>query len=305
MPRQARIKALNKDAFYHVRARTARELGSYPLEREGAREKLDEVIRFYLRAYFCDLASYQIMGSHYHGVFLFRRPTWVSRTELLRRARLLYPRKSLKEFERWSDEKWQRFAERLFDISKLMQNIQQAYAQWYNKHFGRRGHFWGERFQSTLLVGEQAVLEGMLYVDLNAFRAHLCDLPWDWRWGSAWHRERNQDSWLLPLDEAVKSLQGGNEEYRTLLALRAGVPSKKGDQILDEKLLHQEYQRGIYARRRRCFSAGGVLGGRDDVLQWLPSTSDLQGRSRRREPVEQLGIGLYSLRAPRESDEDG
>lgn len=301
MPRTRRLKIKGQNAVYHVRARAARHIGEYPLEHPECKQELERLIRFYVEAYFCELASYQILGSHYHAVILNEQMRRVSRKELRRRARLLYPKATEEELDRWDDAKWTRLKLRLFDISELMRNIQQAFARWYNKRFHRKGHFWAERFQSTLLVGERAVLEGSLYVDLNAFRAHLCDLPWEWPFGSAYHRENRTAGWLMPLARAVPSLgSGGYSAYKRLLVIRGGIASKSGDRKMPENVVQQALsdsaQRGLYSIRQPCFSRGLVLGSKEAVKPWL-TDAYLHGRYRRqREPVHQSHLGLFSMR---------
>ncbi len=52
---------------------------------------------------------------------------------------------------------------RVFNIPK-MRNVQGKFGTWFNQHFDRRGHFWAERFQSTVLADGEALLDCMLYV---------------------------------------------------------------------------------------------------------------------------------------------
>ncbi len=297
MPNGRRLKVKGAECFYHVWAKAASYLREYPLAREGAAQELVRLMRFYLQAYFCDLASYQVLGNHYHMTLRFEARRPVSREELMDRARRLYPSKSEGELSAWGEEKWRRLEERLFDLSELMRNIQQSFALWFNRRFGRSGSFWGSRFGSTVLAGGEAVLEGMLYVDLNAFRAGLCGLPWEWEQGSAYWRERGEDGWLLELSEALPQLRGGLDEYRRLLAHRAGLP-EAGE-------AGGGAERGAYGRRRGFFSRGLVVGGREEVSQWLKQLRASGRYKRRRHPVEQEGTGLWSLRGPRRGREPG
>ncbi len=309
MARRPRLKIRGEDAFYHVRSKAACHEDEYPLDLPGAREKLESIIRFYLRAYFCSLAAFQILGNHYHAVLLFLSQRPVSRSELLRRARLLYPNKREQEFECWDEQAWERLRLRLFDLSELMRNIQQAYARWHNKQFKRSGRFWGDRFQSTVLSGREAVLEGLLYVDLNAYRAGLCDLPWEWGFGSAGRRREGRDEWMMPLAEAAPGLEGGFEQYRELLILRGGIASREGGRRLPEGLVQSQLSRGlepgIYARRQGCFSSGLLVGGKERVGQALREARRTGRYKRRAHPIEHPQLGLYALREQRPKDKPG
>ncbi len=55
--------------------------------------------------------------------------------------------------------------------------------EWFNQRFERRGHFWGGRFGSNLLADTDAVMDTMIYVELNAVRAGLVDSPELWEFG--------------------------------------------------------------------------------------------------------------------------
>ena len=48
-----------------------------------------------------------------------------------------------------------------------------------------RGHFWGERFQSSILADGDEVLDSMLYVELNPVRAKLVEAPEQWEHDSS------------------------------------------------------------------------------------------------------------------------
>lgn len=82
------------------------------------------------------------------------------------------------------DVHWEQFHRRLFSLPDLMRNIQQGLARWYNKTFVRRGLFWADRFKSTLLYGEDALLECLQYVDLIPVRASLVDKPEEYEYGA-------------------------------------------------------------------------------------------------------------------------
>jgi putative transposase len=69
-------------------------------------------------------------------------------------------------------------------LSRGMQHLCGAYAQWFNWKYGRRGHLFGRRFGSVHIVSDEHLLEAHRYVALNPVRAGLCNRPESWRWGS-------------------------------------------------------------------------------------------------------------------------
>jgi hypothetical protein len=90
----------------------------------------------------------------------------------------MYPSKASQiQIDGWTEEEWERFRQRLFDVSELMRNIQSSFARWYNRSYDRRGRFWADRFKSVFLETETAVLDCMLYVELNPVRAGLVERP--------------------------------------------------------------------------------------------------------------------------------
>jgi hypothetical protein len=98
-----------------------------------------------------------------------------------------------------------------------MRNIQQGYARWYNKTYARRGRFWADRFKSTLLYGEDALLECMQVVDLNPVRAGMVGRPEDYTFGAFALREGGEAGLLLGL----RDLLSEKTEGEAFLAIKA------------------------------------------------------------------------------------
>jgi REP element-mobilizing transposase RayT len=70
------------------------------------------------------------------------------------------------------------------DLAVGLHRLNGAYAQWFNRRHGRRGHLFGDRYGSTLVERERHLLEAARYVVLNPVRAGLCGSPAAWRWSS-------------------------------------------------------------------------------------------------------------------------
>ena len=66
-----------------------------------------------------------------------------------------------------------------------MQWLNGAYAQIFNKRWGRSGHLFGERFYSNPVEDDEELLETCRYVVLNPVRAGLCERPEDWAWSAS------------------------------------------------------------------------------------------------------------------------
>ena len=69
-----------------------------------------------------------------------------------------------------------------------MKELKEPVAKRANAEDSVAGHFWAERFKSTRLLDEAAVLVCSIYVDLNMIRAGQAATPEDSRYTSAWHR---------------------------------------------------------------------------------------------------------------------
>ena len=305
MPRTARHKS-KEAAFYHLTNRVTGWTDWFPFEDRRARRKLLDMMLFYVSVYRCRLAAFQIMGNHFHFVVHFEKPRSLSRKELMESADKLYGRQAEKKTADWTVAQWEAFNQRLFDVSKLMANVDGFYAVWFNHQFRRRGHFWSERFKNPELLGTEAVQDAILYVELNAVRAGLVKRPEQWKWGSARWRLTGKNHDLIPLEELFPSDSGTDvySSYRARLYYRGAVPTRPNQAAIPRWILHQEQQRGFtragaFRRRLRFLTDGLAIGPAEKVAQLL-ETYRKQGRyRRRRHPIPQLGGVLFSLREQR------
>ena len=305
MARAARHKS-TEAAFYHLTNRVAGRTDWFPFKNDQARRKLLDMMLFYVNAYRCRLAAFQIMGNHFHFVVHFEKPRALSRDELMDSAHKLYGRQAEKKTADWTVAQWKDFNQRLFDVSKLMQNVDGLYARWFNLKFERRGHFWSDRFKNPELLGSEAVQDAIFYVELNAVRAGLVKRPEQWKFGSARWRLTGEDQDLIPLEELFP-LDAGTDlysSYRARLYYRGAVPTREGQAAIPRWILHQEQRRGFtragaFRRRLRFLTDGLAVGPAEKVAQLL-ETYRQQGRyRRRRHPIPQLGGVLFSLREQR------
>lgn len=306
MARMARIKVEGEAAAYHVYGRVCGSKGDYPLSKPLCRKTLMDMLRHYSTGYCCQVAALQIMGSHYHAVIQFEAYRVLSPEELRERALLLYPH-SEEAIDEWPKAKWDRLQERLFDVSEFMRNLHSSFGRFYNKTYGRLGRFWAERFKSTLLENSQAMLDAMLYVELNAVRAGLVERPEEWKGSSLYLREAGQDDWLMPLSSLFeKTKKRALMEYRSLVYYRGAVPSKPGQVAISQRIIKEEEARGftvsgVYSKRLRYFVDGVVLGSEDFVRQQIRKLREDKKYLRRKHPIPQLdGIHL-SLREQRDT----
>lgn len=306
MPRSARLKLQDIDAWYHLCAHAATRHGEFPLADPLVRFKLLDLIKHYAAIYFCHFAALNVMGNHWHGVCHFDPPRPLSPEERMERALALYPR-SRQKIEAWPDKKWRRLEKRLFDVSEFMRIVQGSFARWYNRTYQRKGHFWGERFKSAILGGPQAVLEATLYVELNAVRAGIVECPEDYPGCSLYMREAGQDDWLMPLGGILHE-EGTKDElharFKALVYHRGAVITKQGQKAIPAEVIEREAargfrKRGVFAKKLRCFTDGLVLGSELYVREHLTQLRKVGHYLRRKNPIPQLDGELFSLREQR------
>jgi hypothetical protein len=65
MARVARFKILNNDAWYHLYSRIAGRRDHYPLAEEASTRKLIDTFEHFTKIYYCEVAAFCVMGSHY------------------------------------------------------------------------------------------------------------------------------------------------------------------------------------------------------------------------------------------------
>src|SRR5262249_43807857 len=58
------------------------------------------------------------------------------------------------------------------------------YSAAYKLRYGKRGHTFGERYMSVLIVSDEHLLTAYRYIARNPVEAGLCEHPADWEWSS-------------------------------------------------------------------------------------------------------------------------
>ena len=307
MARMARVKLEGAEGWYHVHCQVAGHKGEYVLADPLCRKKLIDLLKFYTKAYCCELASFSIMGNHWHGVLHFEAPRHLTSEELMRCARRFYPSSlSRKLLKNWTASQWERFSRRLFDISEFMRNVQSGFATWYNQTHQRKGKFWADRYKSVCLGDLQAVQDCMLYVDLNPVRAGLVQRPEQWQGSSLYYREIGKADWLLRLKSLTSEAREAKalQSYRCRLYYRGNVPTKPGQAKIPDTILIQEQARGfavsgVYLRRLRYFADGLAIGSESFIRERLAHLREMGYYRRRQHPIVQAEGLHLSLREQR------
>ena len=311
MARMARLKISGDEAWYHVHCRIAGHKDSYPLMKSLCQRRMTDLIRFLCGVYCCEIAAFCVMGNHYHMVVKFNKFKRLGKEELYRRALQLYP-KSGKYLRLWRDGKWEQFNRRIYDLSEYMRNLQASFARWYNKTYERRGRFWGDRFKSVLLEDSRAVMDCMLYVDLNPVRAGLVTRPESWRSSSIYYRMSGVDKWLISLGRILSAEYARTKatekeilwDYRQRLYYRGNIATQDMElidgkdvrlkkELISEEIIESEKSRGfsasgMYGRQLRYFVDGIALGGEGFIRQVIQRLRDEGRYIRRVNPINHI-----------------
>lgn len=307
MPRSARIKITDNEAWYHIYARVRGPERYYPLAEKELRRKMIQILQRYTDAYCCRLASFCVMGNHWHAVINFEAPRELNNDELLHKARILYPgREGRNLLSLWGADDWIRLKERLFDLSELMRNVNASFTRWYNRIYKTVGTFWADRFKSVVLADERSVLDCMLYVELNPVRAGLVTRPEDFEGSSAFLRCLGKDRELVSVREILNEndTRKAKTDYRYLLYHRGNIPSKKGQARIPDRIVEDEASRGFrkrgsFLKRMRHLRDGVILGSKDHIREQLSSLRETGRYLRRKNPISHCDGLHHTLREQR------
>ncbi|MCH7229173.1 transposase, partial [Haloferula sp. A504] len=184
---------------YHVMSRTA---GGEMLFGEVEKEAFCRVMRRMERFSGVEILTYAVMGNHFH--LLLRVPDrekYLQRFEgtggeerLLEHLKLLYSKSFLASLRteladlrkngmaKEADELLDRFRRRFCNLEIFVKELKERFSRWFNKHHGRKGTLWMDRYKSVIVEDGEALRTMAAYIDLNPVRAGLCQDPKDYRW---------------------------------------------------------------------------------------------------------------------------
>ena len=194
-PRKSLV-SLDATPFYHCTSRCVRRAFLCGEDRftgknfEHRRQWIEDRLLLLGRIFAINVCSYAIMSDHYHALLHVNREQaqgWsvnevIDRWHQLFKGNLLSQRycqaESLNKAEQNALSEWvEERRDRLMDISWFMRCANEPIAREANREDKVTGHFWEGRFHSQALLDEQAVMAGMVYVELNPIRAKMAETP--------------------------------------------------------------------------------------------------------------------------------
>jgi REP element-mobilizing transposase RayT len=128
------------------------------------------------------------------------------------------------------------------NLSKGMQWLNSAYANWHNRVHERSGHLFQGRFKALLIDKETYFADVLRYVVLNPVRAKMCGRPEEYRWSSyrATAGLEAAPEWLDVA--AVHNLFGPEGEpaqaaYRDFVMAKIGCEDRLWDKLTNQLFL--------------------------------------------------------------------
>ncbi len=192
-PRSKQI-ALSETPFYHLTYRCVRrsflcgEIDGFNFEHR--REWIVERLRLLTEMFAINVASYAIMTNHYHvlvRVNLEKSATWTAAQIFEHWSMLFQVPGLMKQYlagNLLEDEDIQaaermieHYRERLTSISWFMRCLNEHIARCANFEDKCTGRFWEGRFKSQAILDETALINTMVYIDLNPIRAKIAETP--------------------------------------------------------------------------------------------------------------------------------
>ena len=272
-------------------------------------------------AEFCgvEVITYCMMSNHFH--LLLRVPVRqeLSDEELLARMTGFYGKKgvlvalareSLKQRGRIDPDIRESVMNRTGDVSAFMKEFKQRFSRWYNRHTGRFGTLWAERFTSVLVEDAVSSLRAVAgYIDLNPVRAGLVEDPKDYRFCGyaaalvgAQAIRRGLMSFLEP-----ESWEKAAAHYRRVLFVSGGKVNSPDKRALDPEVIREELARGgelglgqVLRLRVRHLTDGVILGSKEFVNEMFRRNRDRFGPRRKDGARPIRGVPLPGIQVLRD-----
>ena len=257
--------------YYHCTSRCVRRAFLCGLDRltgrsfEHRRAWIEQRILWLSTLFSVDVLTYAVMSNHYHVVVHVvpdRALDWEPIEVARRWLRLTRPR-SVDEHaieELASDlGRVDELRERLQSLSWFMRYLNEPIARRSNEEDDCKGRFWEGRFQSIALLDSTALLNCMVYVDLNPLRADPALSLRESRFTGLTHRLKRRERPLFPLGKLQISLNQYAELAQWTHAISGArnaedIPVPRGLAITQQTPL--EWIEGVQALKQKYRAYG-------------------------------------------------
>ena len=288
--RYPRCKDEKRTTWHLAGNKAGGPVGAKALADPRARRMLKRLIKRDAKRFRGSVASFSVTPNEFRLAVRFPRFRKLSRRRLRRIAKRFYKDSKRPPWRHWNEQQWDDFNHRLFDISAFMGSLEGDFGRWYNRLFGRQGHFWAGRFWSTLCEDLSGARECVLLAELAPVHMGLAGRPEQWKEGSARLRRLRRGRWLLPLGEIFSGGSGDPyARYRGRLLQRALNAEAPVDEAGFERALRERGEEkpagGYSAMLGRYLERGVVAGLADQVQPWLDWLKSLKRYNCRDRPA--------------------
>jgi putative transposase len=171
---------------FHVMSRT---VGGEHLFGEMEKEAFVRVMRRLERFAGVEVMTYAVMANHFHllvrvpdrAKFLRRFEGEGGEAKLLRHLSLLYSKGYVnalrhelsdlrsKGMKKAAEDLLERFRSRFCDLPHFVKELKERFSRWFNKHHGRKGTLWMDRYKSVLVQDGKLSLGELLRCRVRYF----------------------------------------------------------------------------------------------------------------------------------------
>jgi len=301
MPRIARFIRGDSPTIYHIVSRTA--LQGLPIK-DRDNDFLFGLIKKLSQLYFVDVLGFALLGNHFHLVVRVYPESEPTDDEIKERLQKYYGDELNVTGVLISN-----YRKRLTNLGAYVKDIKQGFTRYFNKKYGRKGFFWGDRFKSMIVQDGLSLVNLLAYVDLNPIRAGIVKKPEDYRWSSlGYHTQTGNKDGLLSIDFGMKEWNEFDpseivRKYRQFVYETGAVDAGKG-KTMDKKIVEKARKKGYkisrverFRYRCRYFTDSGVIGGKDFVQEVFDQVKHLLKSKDERKFTPVGGVdGLYSMK---------
>jgi putative transposase len=192
MGRPKRALISQESGSYHMISKVA---GGALIFNRHDKEYFLSLLERLANGFFVDIHAFAIMSNHFHILVTCREhdARLAGKDELIMRYKLIFGKDKLppagrsnsyNEFIPDEDNGIERLRRRLGSISGFAKELKETFSRWYNKTYNRTGYLWGGRFKGIITQRGIGQLVCSAYIDTNPVRAHIVQIPEDYRWCS-------------------------------------------------------------------------------------------------------------------------